>query len=245
LLDWLASSFGGVTPEPSESATLRPWSLKSLIRELALSRTYRMRSDPSDTAREIDPENRLISHATRKRLTAEQLRDAMLAISGQLQLEPPRGPTFPATQAADYNFVASDPRRSVYLPVFRNALPEFFSVFDFPPTSMVTGQRSESTVPTQALFLLNDPFVREQAEATQRRLLGPSPTTAHDPAGTDTTGAGPDPIVQTYRWTLGRPPSPGEAQTLRAYLSTSEDPVTAWADIVQALFASADFRLLN
>jgi hypothetical protein len=245
LLDWLASSFGGVAPEPSESATLRPWSLKSLIRELALSRTYRMRSDPSDAAREIDPENRLHSHASRKRLTAEQLRDAMLAISSRLRFDPPRGPTFPATQAADYNFVTSEPWRSVYLPVFRNALPEFFSVFDFPPTSMVTGQRSESTVPTQALFLLNDPFVREQAEATQRRLLGANSNAAPKPAGTDTTGAGSDPILKTYRWTLGRPPSPGEADTLRTYLDVSNDPVTAWTDIVQALFASADFRLLN
>src|SRR6185503_8423824 len=70
----------------------------------------------------IDPENRLMSRAHRRRLTAEQLRDAMLAISGQLKLES-SGQTYPANRASDFGFVFIEPRRSVYAPVFRNALP--------------------------------------------------------------------------------------------------------------------------
>lgn len=259
LLDWLASAFArgpSTVPPPTsipesrqvEASTIsaiRPWSLKSLVRELVVSRTYRLQTEASNLARDVDPENRFYSHAQRKRLTAEQLRDAMLAISGQLRLDPPAGPGFPITRAADYDFVAIEPVRSVYLPVFRNALPEVFNVFDFPPTSMVTGERSKSTVPTQALYLLNDPFVAEQAEAAGQRLLAMTEATPPASATFGSPEPSTDAIALVYRWTLGRLPSPREAATLERHLAGQLEPRRAWTEILHALYASADFRLLN
>lgn len=126
----------------------------------------------------------------------------------------------------------------MYTPVFRNALPELFNVFDFPPTSMVTGQRSESTVPTQALFLLDDPWVREQAEATQRRILKRFP--AREPASSE---AWTDSIPFAYRLTLGRSPSPAETRTLQRHLATA-DPSSAGPTRCRRCWP-AEFRLLN
>jgi len=105
--------------------------------------------------------------------------------------------------------------------------------------------RSESTVPTQASYLLNDPFVREQAEATQHRLLEHTRSAFSGKDGGGSAGGWSDTITHAYRLTLGRTPSTEEARTLWKYLTTADDPVTAWTDIVQALFACADFRLLN
>jgi hypothetical protein len=227
------------------------WSVKKLIREIVLSRTYQLSSRASNRARpastqnpklearnndrrfdasERDPENRFLSHAHRRRLTAEQIRDAMLAVSGQLKLDG-GGQTYPARRAADFGFTFTEPLRSVYAPVFRNALPEIFEVFDFAPSSMVTGRRNVSTVPTQALFLLNHPFVREQAEAAAKRLL--------------VEWSGLDGINRAYRLTLGRLPTDDERSLARRHLSgpsASVAPVQAWTELFHALFASADFR---
>ena len=88
----------------------------------------------------------------------------MLSVSGGLKLEM-GGRSFPENRAADFGFEYTDTRRSVYVPVFRNALPEIFEAFDFAPPTMVVGKRNISTVPTQALFLLNHPFVHDQSRA--------------------------------------------------------------------------------
>ena len=229
-------------------------STKWLVREVVRSRAYQQSSTIYDLRFAIydaesnlrvnrkskienppDPENRLLSHASRRRLTAEQLRDAMLAISGQLELTPPVGHTFPATLIADFGFVHTNSQRSVYAPVFRNALPELFEVFDFPSPSMVTGKRNVSTVPTQALFLLNHPFVHQQAQAAARRLLA----TAHsDDARID----------QAYRLCLGRPPTAAERDIALRHLGAApagESREEAWAGLFHALFASADFRYIE
>jgi hypothetical protein len=181
-------------------------------------------------------ENRLLARANRRRLTAEQLRDAMLAVSGTLNLES-GGKTYPADRTADFGFVFHEPRRSVYAPVFRNALPEIFEAFDFAPPSMVTGRRSVSTVPTQALFLLNHPFVREQAQAAARRLL----------AGPDRDD--PSRLNRAYQLTLGRSPSKQERALARSHIAAMSDSAggreEAWTELFHALFASADFRYLD
>ena len=102
---------------------------------------------------------------------------------------------------ADYGYVSKETRRSVYLPVFRNALPEIFEAFDFADASVVVGVRNTSTVAPQALFLMNHPFVREQAAAAARRLLEETKTGARaDEAG----------IARAYQATLGRTPTPEE-----------------------------------
>ncbi|WZO99985.1 DUF1553 domain-containing protein [Isosphaeraceae bacterium EP7] len=209
------------------------WSTKALVRRLVLSKAYRLSSAVSDAATAIDPENRLLGRANRRRLEAECLRDAMLAASGSL--DPVMGgPGFGADLAADYGFKGEGERRSVYVPVFRNALPELFELFDFADPSMVVGRRETSTVAPQALFLLNHPFVLEQSERTARRLLnGPE---------ADDLGR----LDRGFKLTLGRRPTDEERVILLRFLGESGgDRLRAWSIVIQGLFGSLDFRDLD
>ncbi|HEY2840495.1 MAG TPA: DUF1553 domain-containing protein, partial [Pirellulales bacterium] len=148
----------------------RDWSVKQLVRYVVTSEAYRQGSRESAAGLAADPENRLLWRNRRKRLEAECLRDAMLSISGQLSDEA-GGATIPPGVASDFDYVDRGARRSVYVPVLRNAIPEIFEAFDFPDPSLVAGSRNASTVAPQALFLMNHTFVRAQAEAAARRLL--------------------------------------------------------------------------
>jgi len=234
LLDHLASQF-----------ITQGWSMKKLVREIMLSRTYQLswrgelRESPSDRSEtrktrpaEIDPENRLLWRGNRRRLDAECIRDAMLFVSGQLSDER-GGPSFKPTLSADYGFSDSGTRRSVYVPAFRNALPEIFEAFDFADPSMVVGARNASTVAPQALFLMNHPFVREQARTAARRVLG------------ERLPTGEARLQRAYRLALGRVPTASELVMAQRVLSTNGESAEAWTDIFHALFASADFRYLN
>ncbi len=216
------------------------WSMKKLIRRIVLSRTYRQspgvwgRNAPnaSHASTEADPENVLFGRANRRRLEAECIRDTMLAVSGQLRHEG-GGPTFPASLAADYGYRSMSTRRSVYLPLFRNAVPELLEVFDMADPSMVTGRRNVSTVAPQALFLMNHPFPAEQAKRAAVRLLG-------EPWKDDD-----ERLTRAYRLTLGREPSAGERRAAARFLRGAGDPKDGWATLFHALFASADFRYVN
>jgi hypothetical protein len=209
------------------------WSIKSLVRTIVLSRTYRLSTDDDPTALADDPENRLLWRMNRRRLEAECIRDAILSASGQLD-RAMGGRTFPADLKADYGFDHADERRSVYAPVFRNALPELFEAFDFADPSMVVGRRNSSTVAPQALFLLNHPFVIEQSRAAARRLL------AEVPEG---DGARVD---RAYRLLLGRRPTDDERLIALRFLDgRGDDAEDAYALLIQALFASIDFRYLR
>ena len=125
-----------------------------------------------------DPENRLFAHANRRRLDAEQLRDTMLSVSGQLEFKVGGlnignagdidANNFSA-QNTEYGYVFTDKRRSVYTPAFRNKRLELFEVFDFGDINQSMGQRTVSTVAPQALYFLNHPFVIEQAKAAAER----------------------------------------------------------------------------
>ena len=232
LLDYLAAQF-----------IAQGWSVKRLVREIVLSRTYQLASEQVDglalrghalAARALppDPENRLLWRANRRRLDAESLRDTMLFVSGELS-EERGGPSFPSTQSADYGFHFTAPRRSVYVPAFRNALPEMFEVFDFADPSLVVGVRNVSTVVPQALFLMNHPFVRAQARAAAQRLLGEK--LPDDDAR----------LQRACRLALGRAPLPGELSVAKKCLAAETEPVEAWTDLFHALFASADFRSVN
>ncbi len=209
------------------------WSVKTLVRHITLSRAYQLSSRFSPGAQALDPQNQWQGRGARRRLTAEQLRDAMLAVSGRLEVSG-GGQTYPANLSADFGFVFKEPRRSVYAPVFRNALPELFEVFDFAPPSMVTGRRNISTVPTQALFLLNNPFVREQAQAAAQRLLelGLADNIAR--------------IEHAHLLALGRWPTAQERRLALTHLGRDGAAAAeAWTELFHALFASADFRYLN
>ncbi len=206
------------------------WSVKKLVRLVVMSETYRQSTRETQAGK--DPENRLFSHANRRRLDAECIRDTMLFASGQLRHDM-GGPTFSMTLPADYGYRHTDLRRSVYSPVFRNSLPELFEAFDFADPSVCTGRRNVSTVAPQALFLMNHPFVREQARRAAERLLA--------------TGAADDGtrIERAYRLALGRSPSDAERRLIEKFVAGAKDRQDAWAQVFQTLFASMDFRYVN
>lgn len=157
------------------------WSVKSMVREVVLSRTYRQSSEYDERAFLRDPDNRLLWRMSKRRLEAEAIRDAMLAVSGELELARPRG-SLVGRVIGDrpISLIGLDKRlppdldgavhRSVYLPVIRDRLPDVLDLFDFAEPSIVTGQRETTNVPLQALYLLNSPFVQDRAAAFAERL---------------------------------------------------------------------------
>ena len=143
------------------------WSLKKLHRLLMLSSTYQQRSDDNLRHETMDPDNRLLSKANRRRLDFESMRDTLLLVAGNLD------PSFEGRpvdllkpQAGSYAN-----RRTVYGTVDRNNLPALFRTFDFANPDISTAQRDATAVPQQALFFLNDPFVMEQACKIVNRLF--------------------------------------------------------------------------
>jgi hypothetical protein len=219
------------------------WSVKKLVREMVLSRAYQQASvglaGPQFAAGlAVDPENKLLWHANRRKLDAESIRDTVLQVSGQLDLAQ-GGPLLKPGTSADYNYKHTDTRRSVYSPVLRNSLPELFEAFDFADPSLVVGKRSDSTVAPQALFMMNHPWVMEQSQSAARKLLG-------EKLADDRTR-----VARAYRLVLGRAPTDGEVALALKFLpaeSTSSDAAKrteAWGRFYQALFASVDFRYLN
>lgn len=189
LLDYLATDFRN-----------NGWSIKRMIRRIVTSRTWQQDSQPSKTAKEVDPENLLLSHHTTTRLEAEAIRDALLFVSGRLQSTPPDG-SVPGT---------SD-RRSVYVNVIRNALDPFLASFDAPVPFTCKGRRDVTNVPAQALMMLNNPFVIGAAERLARESVG-------NPALSDTRQR----IASIWRRTLGTAPNDQQLQAAMAFLQSSE-----------------------
>jgi hypothetical protein len=171
LLDWLATRF-----QTQET----PWSIKGLLRTILLSDTYRRRTrGPEDSPSEVDPNNDLLGFARLRRLRAEQLRDAMLAISGKLdetQGGPPVAIHLTEFMTGRGRPGASGPlngnnRRSLYLGIHRNFAHPMLSAFDCPTPNAPMGRRNTSNVPAQSLALMNDPFVLEVAVAWAKKIL--------------------------------------------------------------------------
>ena len=209
------------------------WSVKSLLREMVLSRTYRLSSQMREDGMAADPENRLLWRMNRRRLNAECLLDAMLSVSGRLDFQF-GGRTIRAGTANDYDYEHSGDRRAVYWPVFRNSLPAIFDAFDFANPSMVTGRRDVSSTAPQALFLMNNPWVMEQAEHAAVRLLALEELND------------PERFQQAMLLTLGRPASAEELRVTLEFIESGEkDPQSRkliWSQVVQALFSALDFR---
>jgi Protein of unknown function (DUF1553)/Protein of unknown function (DUF1549) len=132
------------------------WSTKKLIREIVLSATYRQASDTRADCAAIDPDNRLLWRASRRRLDLEALRDSLLVAAGQLD-QKTGGPSVSLTDAPFSN------RRAVYGYIERQNLPAFFRTFDFANPNTHTADRPQTTAPQQALFLMNSPFAIDQA----------------------------------------------------------------------------------
>jgi hypothetical protein len=222
LLDYLALKF-----------TNDGWSTKKLIREIVLSHAFQMSSEPNLQGVKADPENRLLWRMNRQRLQAEAIRDTILAVSGQLD-RTALGNTIKKGTVAERDYVFDDVRRSVYTPIFRNRLLELYEVFDFPDPNMVAGRRNVSTVPTQALYMMNSPFVMTQARSAAAVSLKEA-------------GADAERIEKAYRRTLGRAPTSRERELALQYVSVplAEQRLPAWERFYQTLFACVDFRYVN
>ena len=180
-----ADNFGATGERPTHPELLdylamrlmeNGWSVKKLIREIVLSRVYHLgtRSDASNS--ETDPDNRLLWRANPRRLDAESIRDAMLTASGLMDLQPPGGSMVASVGdafASAYSKTFVDAQfhyRSVYLPIVRDFVPSCLEVFDFAEPSLVVANRDATNVPSQALYLMNNSFVIEQAKALAHRI---------------------------------------------------------------------------
>jgi hypothetical protein len=203
------------------------WSVKKTIRSIVLSKTYQLASTDNAAAAKLDPENRLLARANRRRLDVEAIRDSLLLSSGQL----------------DLSTIAGDPgkskvlRRTVYMSIERETLDNMLEAFDFADPNLVTGARNTSNLPTQALFLMNSPFVIEQAGKAAARLLAEPNLDA---------GAR---LSRAYLLTLGRLPNAKEQQMTQKFLADASasglKDTQAWGALYQTLYACLDFRFLD
>ncbi|MGA0868207.1 MAG: DUF1553 domain-containing protein [Planctomycetota bacterium] len=236
LLDWLA-----------RRAQQDGWSLKRLVRTLALSRTYAMSSHASEDALTRDPDGRLLSRFSRRRREAEAIRDGILAVAGTLDRT--LGGTLLDTPNRDYvtNDQSNDraryttPRRSIYLPLIRNAVYDQFTLFDFNDPSVPIAHRPRTAVPIQALWLMNSGEVDAQSLAFARRLLAEAPD--DDRARID----------RAFQHAFARPATSAEVDRMLAFLAEVEaaeqaTPVSgstarerAHAALCQVLLASNEF----
>lgn len=225
LLDWLATEL-----------IRSGWSTKHLVRTIVRSDAYRRRSHSVDDRQNAtDPANTLYWSGQARRLSAEQLRDAMLLVSGELDDRCGGSLIRPGTKA-DYDYQHQSTRRSLYQPVFRNSLPELFEAFDFADPSVSVGQRSRSTVATQALVLMNHPWVVARATAAAKRLeVRPD---LQEPTAL---------IDEIYQQCFYRSPTQSEMAACTAFLGGegSLDRAGRLPLLIHAMFASLDFRYLE
>jgi hypothetical protein len=166
LLDWLAREW-----------IREGWSTKKLIRRLVLSETFRQSGTVTAAAREIDPANRLLHHYPTRRLEAEAIRDSLLAVSGRLDPQLYGRLILPLRSAEDDKkrlFSGpsdGDGRRSIYLQMSIMDPPKFLAGFNLPELKLPTGRRDVTNVPSQALIMLNDPFVNAMAKHWAGELM--------------------------------------------------------------------------
>ena len=232
LLDHLALTF-----------TENNWSIKSLIRKIVLSRTYQLSSEFNKVNFKMDPENRLFWRMNHKRLNAETFRDAILSTSGQLNRQPANGSIVAKLGDVDVARALRQLRRtqretgkrSVYLPILRNSLPEMMRIFDAAEPSLIVGKRNQTTVPTQALYLMNSQFINNQAANMARRV-------ANNAKNKD------DRIKFAYNLAFSRLATIEEISNAKEFLnklSLNKNTNEQWALLCQALLASAEFRYIE
>ncbi|MDR3632516.1 MAG: PSD1 and planctomycete cytochrome C domain-containing protein [Isosphaeraceae bacterium] len=236
------------------------WSQKGLIRSLVLSRTYRQSSRSDARTSAADPDNRLFGRMNRRRLDAEALRDALLAVSGRL-IACSGGPSLPleyrentgnlekgAVNPPSFRLGRFRPEqefvRTVYLPVIRSAPQagpaELRNVFDFTQPAEFAGQRSITAVPTQALFLMNSKFMKDRAVDLARRVVqGPNEEKAR--------------LEALWLRAFNRPITDAETSDARTFLSelrtelagekNPEPELRSWVELCHSLLASNEFLM--
>ncbi len=219
LLDYLASRF-----------MQDRWSLKQLHRLLMLSSTYQQKSDDNLRYEAKDPDNRLLSKANRLRLDFESMRDTLLVVAGNLD---------PATEGRPVDLLKPREgsyanRRTIYGSIDRNELPSFFRTFDLANPDLSTAQRNSTTVPQQALFFLNNPFVLEQAS---HLIARPAFHWLDD----DTAR-----IRHLYQRVYQRDPKPAEIQQGIRFLQSAQDSTaTPQERYVQVLLMSNELMFVD
>ncbi|MAS93182.1 MAG: hypothetical protein CMO55_08295 [Verrucomicrobiales bacterium] len=233
LLDYLAAQFQE-----------KGWSVKQLIKEIVMSRAYRQSSAYREEAFLKDPDNRLIWRVNKRRLDAEVIRDAMLSVSGEIDLSPRPGSLAADVKSHSVSIIGFDKSvptdldgstyRSVYLPVFRENLPDVLNLFDFAEPSLVVGSRDETNVPLQALYLMNSEFVTKRSKAFADRLI-------------EETFERKDRIRLAFQICFNRDPCKKEVRMVEEYFSDSSgaDESTITARFCQALLSSAEFRIAD
>jgi hypothetical protein len=246
-------NFGNAGQRPTNQALLdhlalwfmdNGWSTKKLIRHLMTTHAYSLATTFDAKNLEADSDNALVWRMTPRRLEAEKVRDSMLAISGQLDLEPEKGsilmrngegPAFGAFRFAKGPLAQPDAHRSVFMTILRDQLPESLTLFDFPDPNSVAGERAITNVPAQSLYLMNNLFVIRQSESAADRLLASS-------------GSDAEKVKRAYETFYARPPSEKESAAATQFITNYSKGSTkrnAWAAFTQALFASAEFANLR
>jgi hypothetical protein len=232
LLDYLAKSF-------IESG----WSIKKMHRAIMLSSTYQMSAAFDEATKAKDPENRLISHFPRQRLSVEQIRDAYLAIGGDLDLtmggtlDPGVGTDGETSEGRISMNPEKTNRRSIYLPLRRSNLPTLYTLFDFGDATTPDGHRSATTVSTQALFVMNSPLVNREAKNVADAVLKQEKQDKRR-------------VQEIYLRILDRPPDAGEIDQGITYVSrfrqkwSQIDEEQAWSSFTHALMASNEFMFV-
>ncbi len=230
LLDYLASQF-----------MANGWSIKTLHRTIMLSETYQQQSQSHTEGESKDPENRWLWRMNRRRLDWESLRDSLLAVSGKMDF----------TMGGSSVPLLSEPysaRRSIYGFIDRQNLPGLFRTFDFVAPDSSAPQRLQTTVPQQALYLLNSPFMQQQTAALANRI---SPRqNASDSADVEQR------IQDLYELIYSRSPTTEELQLGKNFLADipPADPSPApapdgefglWQEYVHSLLLSNEFVFVD
>jgi len=245
-------NFGQLGEEPSHPGLLDHlaetfitdgWSLKRLHTRILLSAVYRQASASRERPMQVDADNRLLWRMSRRRLEAEPFRDAMLAVSGgldsqmygTLQSWKPKEFSVDDGNRETANFKTL--RRSLYLPVVRTTLHQMMELFDVGDPNSVTSRRANTTVPHQALFLLNNPFVQQRSRGLAERVLAWSDDEAQQ-------------VERAWWLVLSRPPSTSEMARARQFLaaarqSTAGGSRQAWTSLAWALFSLNEMLYLD
>ncbi len=234
LLDWLAQRF-----------VASGWSVKAMHRAMMLSRAYQMASDETPSAAEKDANNELFAHFNRRRLSAEELRDSILAIAGTLDPSPGGPHPFPRESEWQYTqhqqFFGDYPtkKRSVYLMQQRIRKQAFLATFDGADTNATTAVRPVSNTPLQALWMMNAPFAHEQARALAEWVTRDFPDEATR-------------LSHVSELILGRPAEADEIKAAQEYLAqlqaalpAGQPPQTALASYCRVLLSSNAFVFLE
>ncbi|MCA9135893.1 MAG: DUF1553 domain-containing protein [Planctomycetales bacterium] len=232
------------------------WSVKRLIRTIVLSRTYSMDSCTNPAALQSDPDNHWMARHNRRRLDAESLRDSMLLVCGNLDYSPDHGSAienldmlinWPPGEAT--NLHRDSQHRSVYLCMLRHAPPRELAAFDLPDAVAIAGKRESTTLPTQALFLINSDFVVDNSRTLVERLL---PESIQDSMPDDR-----ERVSQLFASVLSRRATPAEIDRAVGYLRLTRQQLAdsgmtpeqcrmqSWASLAQALMTTNEFRYVD